>query len=63
MQCCSKRSNPHLDMVSVEVEFSHFKRAKHWFLSHGIEVQGYLKAIEDKIRTLKKSPQGRSPSR
>ena len=45
-------------MVSVKVEFSHFKRTKQWFLSHGIEVQGHLNTIEEESRILKNSPQG-----
>ena len=44
-------------MVSVKVEFSHLRRTKHVFLSHGIEVQGPPNTIE-KSRILKKSPEG-----
>ena len=43
-----KRCFPHIDMVSVEVEFSYFQHTKEWFLSHGIEVQGHLNTIEEK---------------
>ena len=53
-----KRCSPHIDTVSVEVDFSHFERTKHWFLSHGIEVQSHLNTIEAKNQILKKSPKG-----
>ena len=56
MLFCSKRCSPHVDMVLVEVDFSHFRRTKHWLLSHGFEVQGHLNTIQEKAKFWNKSP-------